>query len=132
MGDKKNAVGQSGGVNISGGSVTVQGDVVGRDKIVSAETWKVQLNQIFSPLEGAVVAAPPQDQAAAMQKLDALKSELANGTNAKDGIVAKLVEGLVGLVPSAVSAVVSAFATPLLGGIVGPATKYVLDKIQGK
>jgi hypothetical protein len=36
------------------------------------------------------------------------------------------------LMPNAVSAVVSAFATPLLGGLAGPATKYVLDKIQGK
>jgi hypothetical protein len=31
-----------------------------------------------------------------------------------------------------VSAVVSAFATPLLGGIAGPTTQFVLDKLQGK
>lgn len=33
--------------------------------------------------------------------------------------MAKLVDGLVGLVPGAASAVVSAFPTPLLGGIAG-------------
>jgi hypothetical protein len=32
MDNERNTVGQSGGVNISGGTVTVQGDVVGRDK----------------------------------------------------------------------------------------------------
>jgi hypothetical protein len=36
--------------------------------------------------------------------------------------------GTVGLV----AGIVSAFASPLLSGLAGPATKYVLDKIQGK
>jgi hypothetical protein len=45
---------------------------------------------------------------------------------------AKLVDGLVELVPSATSAVVSAFATPILGGIAGPVTGFVLDKLRGK
>jgi len=46
--------------------------------------------------------------------------------------MAKLVEGIVELVPGAVSAVVSAFATPILGGLAGPVTKFVLDKVQGE
>ena len=44
--------------------------------------------------------------------------------------MAKLIDGIVGLAPAAVSAVVSAFATPILGGVAGPATKYVLDKLR--
>jgi hypothetical protein len=40
--------------------------------------------------------------------------------------------GIVGLVPSAASAVVSAFATPILGDVAAPVTKFVLDKLQGK
>src|SRR6266446_824672 len=111
MGDEKSNVGQSGGVNIGGGTVTVGGDIVGRDKIVGTEISHVQLDQIFRPLEEAVRTAPPERRAEAMQKLE---------------------EGLVGLVPTAVSAVVGAFATPLLGAFAGPATKYVLDKIQGR
>jgi len=47
-------------------------------------------------------------------------------------VIAKLVDGLVGLVPAATSAVVSAFATPILAGIAGPVTGFVLDKLRGK
>ena len=42
----------------------------------------------------------------------------------------KLVEGLIALAPSAVGAVVSIFATPILGAIAGPVTKFVLDKLK--
>jgi hypothetical protein len=31
-----------------------------------------------------------------------------------------------------VSAVASAFATPILGGLAGPVTGFVLDKLRGK
>jgi uncharacterized protein YraI len=61
----------------------------------------------------------------------ALKQEAAKGKNADDRVVARLVEGLVGLMPGAASAVVSAFATPILGGIAGPVTEYVLEKLRG-
>ncbi len=64
--------------------------------------------------------------------MEELKKEAAKGKSATDGVMAKLVEGIVGLVPGAVSAVAGAFGTPLLAGIAGPATQYVLDKIQGK
>jgi hypothetical protein len=132
MENDKSTSGQSGGVNISGGSVTVGGDVVGRDKIVGTQISQVQLDQAFRPLEEAVRVAAPEKQAEALQKVKELKAEAAKGKGADDGVVAKLVKGLVGLIPSAVSAVVGAFATPILGGIVGPATKYVLDEIQSK
>jgi hypothetical protein len=39
---------------------------------------------------------------------------------------------LIGLVPAAASGVGSAFATPVLGALVGPATKLVLDKLGRK
>ena len=91
-----------------------------------------QINESFAPVEAAIKTAPPEQQAAAKKQLEELKNETAKGKEANDGVVAKLVEGLVGLVPSAVGAVVSAFGTPVLGGIAGPVTKYVLDKIQGK
>jgi hypothetical protein len=34
-------------------------------------------------------------------------------------------------VPAAASAVVSAFATPILGAIAGPVTRFVLGKLRG-
>ena len=56
--------------------------------------------------------------------------EAARGEKADDGRLAQLIEGLVDLAPGAVSAVVSAFASPILAGIAGPVTKYVLDKLK--
>ena len=132
MNDEAKAARQSGGVNISGGKVTVGGDIVGRDKIVGTEISSVQLDQIFRPLAEAVRSAPPAMQQEAAQKVEELKKEAAKGKGAADSVMAKLVDGIVGLVPSAVSAIAGAFGTPLLAGIAGPATKYVLDKIQGK
>ena len=132
MSDEKKARGQSGGVNISGGSVTVGGDIVGRDKIFGTEISKAQLDQVFRPLTEAVRTAPHEMQQEAAQKVEALKNEAAKGKSASDSVMAKLVEGIVELVPGAVGAVVSAFATPILGGLAGPVTKFVLDKVQGK
>jgi hypothetical protein len=126
MADEKSGR-QSGGVNISGGSVNVGGDIVGRDKITGTQISSNQLDAIFRPLEETAGQQPE-----AAQKVEALKNEAAKGKKADDGVMAKLVKGIVSLVPGAVSAVVSAFATPILGGVAGPVTKYVLDEIQGK
>jgi hypothetical protein len=123
--------GGGGGVTISGGTVTA-GNIVGRDQIIGTQVSPVHLEQTFQPIADSIRANAGANETAALQRLDELKSEAAKGKDAKDNVLAKLIEGLVGLVPSAVSAVVSAFGTPLLGGIAGPATKYVLDKIQGK
>lgn len=121
---------QSGGVNIAGSSVSVGGDIVGRDKVTGISP--AQLEQVFLPLVSAVRAAPAEKQSEAMQKVEALKNEVAKGKGASDSVVAKLLDGIVGLVPGAVTAVVSAFGTPILGGIAGPVTKFVLDKLQPK
>ena len=127
MNDQDRKEGRSGGVNISGGNVTAGGDIVGRDKIVGTQISSAQLDPIFAPLVEAVRGAPE-----AAQKVEALKSEAAKGKSASDSVMAKLAEGIVALVPGAVSAVVGAFATPVLGGIAGPVTKYVLDKMKGQ
>jgi hypothetical protein len=68
----------------------------------------------------------------AEEKLAALRQETGKGQQANDSTIAKLVDGLVALVPAAASTVVSAFATPILGGITGPVTDFVLDKLRGK
>lgn len=118
---------KTGSVNISGVVGTVGGDIVGGDKITQTYS-PVALETAFRPLDEALKIAPPE----AASKLAALKTEAAKGKDADDGVVAKLVDGLVGLVPGAASAVVSAFGTPILGGIAGPVTKFVLDKLQGR
>ena len=123
--------GQSGGVNISGSVGSVGGDIVGRDKVTGAPS-AAALEDALRPLAEAVRNAPGEKRQEAESKLMALKQEAAKGKDAADGVVAKLVDGLVGLVPAAASAVVSAFATPILGGIAGPVTGFVLDKLRGK
>jgi len=117
---------QSGGVNISGSVGSVGGDIVGRDKISAAE-----LRHALRPVTEAIDSAPPDRQPEAREKVAALEREMTKGKDANDGIIAKLVDGLVELVPTAASALVSAFATPLLGAIAGPVTKFVLDKLRG-
>jgi hypothetical protein len=122
---------QSGGVNISGHVGSVGGDIVGRDKIVGAPPTAA-LDEALHPVLDAIRAAPPQVQPEAEAKLTALKQEAAKGKNADDGVMAKLLDGLVGLVPAAATAVGSAFAMPIFGGLVGPVTSFVLDKLRGK
>lgn len=123
--------GQSGGVNIGGTIGSVAGDIVGHDKIVGVPS-AAALDGALRPLAEAMTAASTEVRPEAEAKLAALKQELGKGKQANDGAIAKLVDGLVGLVPGAASAVVSAFATPLLGGIVGPVTNFVLDKLRSK
>jgi hypothetical protein len=127
----KTSKGQSGGVNIGGSMGFVGGDVVGRDKITGVPS-AAALDDVLRPLSQAIETAPVDARAEAVAKLTALKEEAAKGKDAKDGVIAKLVDGLVQLAPSATSAVVSAFATPILGGITGPVTGFVLDKLRGK
>ena len=122
---------QSGGVNISGHVGSVGGDIVGHDKIVGVPS-AAAVDEALRPVPEAIKVAPPQVQSEAETKLDALKEETAKGKDANDDMIAKLVDGFVGLVPGAASAVISAFATPILGGIVGPVTSFVLGKLHDK
>jgi hypothetical protein len=128
---ERNPQGQSGGVNISGSVGSVGGDIVGGDKILGVPS-AAALDEALRPVLEAIRAAPPQVQPEAEAKLAALKQEATKGKNADDGIMAKLLDGLVGLIPAAATAVGSAFATPILGGLAGPVTSFVLDKLRGK
>lgn len=116
----------TGGGAFVGGSVQAAGDFVGRDQIAP-----VDLEPVFACLLATVAQRAPGDrQVAAAQQVEELKAEVAKGDQADDSKVGKLVEGLVSLVPGAVSAVVSLFATPILTGIAGPVTRFVLDKLK--
>jgi hypothetical protein len=128
---KKSGEGQSGGVSISGKIGKVSGDIVGSNKNVGV-TSTVAIDGALRPVTDAIGAAPAEKRADAEAKLAGLKEEAAKGKEANDGVIARLLDGLVELVPGAASAVVSAFATPVLGGIAGPVTGFVLDKIRGR
>ena len=66
-----------------------------------------------------------------MRQVEELEAEVAKGKRADDSKMGRIVDGLVAMVPGAFGAVVSLFSTPILGGIAGPVTKYVLDKLKG-
>jgi len=67
MAKSKKTPNQSGGVNISGSTVNVQGDVIGRDKVTkhisgaSARTKKDSQGQSSNPIKILFLAANPQD-----------------------------------------------------------------------
>jgi hypothetical protein len=121
----------TGGGAYVGGNVNAGGDFVGRDKITHGIA-SGDLAALFAPLMAAIAQHPqPATQAAAVEQVKELKAEVSKGKQADDSKIGKIVDGLVAKVPGAVSAVVSMFATPVLGGIVGPVTQYVLDKLKG-
>jgi len=88
------------------------------------------LNKLFASML-TVAASAPEKHFEAIQIVIDLKNESLKGINADDKKLAKLLDSFIELVPSGASSVISAFASPILGGIAGPATEYVLDKIQG-
>ncbi|MFA7335018.1 MAG: hypothetical protein WC130_12105 [Kiritimatiellia bacterium] len=117
------------GVQING-NVQVGGDFIGRDKITYGATPR-DLEALFAPLLAAIVQHTRTDiqAAAAAQQAVELQAEIAKGGQAEDGKLAKIIEKLTDLAPGAVGALISLFAAPLLEGIKGPVTKYVLDKL---
>jgi len=90
-----------------------------------------QLGELFQPFREQVQQAVTQDkQGEVDEKVQALHTELSQGKNANADRLNQIVDGLVEMAPGAVGAVVTMFANPILGALVGPATKLVLDHIK--
>src|SRR4051812_7960742 len=125
--------GQSGGICNTGTIDTGGGHMAGRDLTIDTTTSTTSKMQIaFQPIADAVKDAAPAIRPIAKTTLDSLKTEVEKvekGEKPDDTVISGLVRGLVGLVPSAVSAVVSAFASPVLGAIAGPATQNLLSEL---
>jgi hypothetical protein len=123
----------AGPVEVSGGVLVGRGQHVAGDFVqVDQRRASVSIEAVFRPIRQAVATAAlrPDQQTEALQALRDLEAEAGKGEGADDGRLARLVDGLVDLVPGAVSAVVSAFASPVLGGIAGPVTSFILDKLR--
>jgi hypothetical protein len=116
--------------DITGSTVGVIGRV--EQSTVTVGIAAADLERLFAPIMAAVQQADPAQRQAAEQAAQELKAEAGKGKKADDTRLARLIDGLVGLVPAAVTAVVSAFASPILAGVAGPVTQYVLQKISGK
>jgi hypothetical protein len=106
------------------------GDFVGREKSTQGRA-AADLEALFAPLLTAVANNASSDRkAAALEQVEELQAEAAKGKQADDGKLARIVDGLVAMVPEAIGSIVSMFTTPVLRGIVGPVTKFVLDKLK--
>lgn len=90
-----------------------------------------QLAGLFLPFREQVgQVTPPDKQTQIEEKVQELHTELSKGQNANTGQLTKIVDGIVELVPGALSSVTSLFATPILGGLVGPVAKFVLHHLR--
>ena len=121
-----------GGAFVGRDAIVTGGDFVGRDKITTGLA-ATNMEVLFAPLVAAVGAQGPLESpvhSEAVQQVQELKSEVAKGKAADDTKVGRIINGLIDLVPSAVGSVVSIFASPLLGGIAGPVTKGILDRLN--
>jgi hypothetical protein len=122
----------TGGGAFVGGNVSAGRDFVGRDRLAQGLSPR-DLEPLFAPLLAAVAQqAPPDQVAATIQQVQALKAEVAKGQQADDRRMGKIVDGLVAMAPGAIGAVASLFATPILDGIAGPVTQFVLGKLKGR
>jgi len=129
--DDKQGNGQSGGVRITGGNVQAR-NIAGRDINVVSQIAPVELDQLFHPVIEAIRSGPGDKQPEAMAKVEALKQEVAKGKDADHGVMKKLAEGIVGLVPDALKSLATAFAKPVLSGVAGPVTQFLLSKMLGQ
>jgi hypothetical protein len=117
----------------TGTMTTGGGHVVGRNMtITTTKSTQSEIAIAFRPLAEMVKEAPPALRPAAEATLASLKNEAEKseqGEKPDDTVIAGLLKGLAGLVPSAVSAIVSAFGTPILGALAGPATQLALKEL---
>lgn len=122
-----------GGDKITVGDITgSSGIAIGRhaSAILQAAPSRDELAKALAPVLDAIQrdGATAATQAAAMQQIEALTEELAKGKEADDSRIARILDELARMVPGAVAAVASAFANPLLSGLAGPVTEFLLGQ----
>jgi len=118
----------TGGAAYVRGNITAGRDFVGRDRITKG-IQGADLDPLFASVRAAVgTHASPDQQAVAGKRVREIEAEVVKGEQVDDSRLGRLIDGLLEMVPGAVGAVVKLFATPILGGIVGPVTRVVLDK----
>lgn len=115
--------------NISGSGSAI---AIGRNAHVTVTTGfsGADLDLVFAPILLALRDVPPIKREETAEKVAALRAETARGAQADDKKMAKLLDGLNDFAPGLTTALTSAFNTPLLVGIIGPVTSFVLEKFR--
>lgn len=123
-----------GGDKISVGDISGQGIAIGRGAEANVTTGisGQELQRLFEPLLKYIREDSNANQTEAMNKADELMREVVKGKAADDDRIGELIDGLIDLVPGAVSGIASIFESSIIGGIAGPVTKYFLKKIKRK
>lgn len=120
---------QSIGSQVFGGVHIGQGDYIAGDKIVHSANSGDVLARLLAEVQRL---APAASRDLAVEHVNAVQDTVQDkSAKPDDGKLARLLNGLVDLVPGAVGAVVGAFASPLLAGMAGPATEALLKKLKG-
>lgn len=122
------------GTQITTGNVSGNGIAIGpgAHSSVTQGIAARDLASLFAPVLAAVAQHSPLDKKAeAVRQVHELKAEAEKGKQADDSRLARIIDGLAAMVPDAVGAVINLFATPLLAGVAGPVTKFVLAKLKG-
>lgn len=112
--------------HISGGHVAI-----GRQaQLHGNQPSTPQLSHALQPILTVVQNAPAATQAAALPIVRRLQQEVVKGNDANDETLGDLLQELADLAPNAVNAITAAFTAPPLANMTGPATRYVLRRIQ--
>lgn len=136
MAGKKESKGQSGGVNISGGSVTVGGDIVGRDKItttnygVSARELAELVKQ-FAQIKQKIDARaedPDVDKAEVRDIVERIEQEVKKGEAAHPAKVERWLRFLAEMADDIFQVTVVALTNPVAG--VAKAIQLIAQKAK--
>lgn len=122
-----------------GGDKNTIGDIIGNTGVAIGRNSRINVNaglsgseiaQLLTPILEIAKAAPEEVRGVAVAKAQELQVAVATDSQGNDSKIAGLLEDLTKLIPGALSAVVSAFASPVLAGVTGPVTKYILAKLR--
>jgi hypothetical protein len=132
----KNDSSKTGGVHIGGNVNVTNGNFVGGDWHQTSHQTGISLQDMTTLIavllkQVSQHTLPADTQRKALAQLDALKTEArqaqTQGRVIDSSKTALLGKGFIALVPEAVKAVTSAFASPLLGAVAGTTTHAVLQ-----
>ena len=124
---------QDGGVNINRSTVSVKGDMVGRDKVVtqSAKTDFVQAIIVWKEeMDRAVdqTSLPPEEKADLKKQVEVIESALAEGAEKNPTRLEKLLNTLAVMSPDIFDVALATLANPLAG--IGLTLRKISDKAK--
>lgn len=133
LGNKIGSQINTGGGAFISGPISASGNVIGRDQIITQGGSAHSLDSLFATLMHTVVQQVSADrQTAAIERVQELKAEVEKGQQADDSKLGRIIDGLVAMVPGALGTVTTLFATPILRGVAGPVTRFVLERLKGQ